>query len=115
MRKASKTKLAGFMRQVLGNSRSTFGSGCGVTSRPDNDRDADNHRANARHLCVAHAEVNWRVDANELHQKTSHPGEHQVFAGDLAGIAAASLPQDGGDDEGDDELIDGGGMDTLHG
>ena len=109
----AKLSLNRLWNESSGSRGSTRGARCGVTSRPHNDRNADNHGADARHLRVAHAEVDPRIDAVDLHQKAGDAGEQQVFPRDLPGAAAASLPQDSSDDEGTDELVDGRGVDTL--
>ena len=56
--------------------------------RPYDHRQTHDHRADARHLRIAHSEINAGIDADKFHQEASQTGKHQVVARKFAGPAA---------------------------
>jgi len=63
------------------------------------------------------AKVDAWIDADELHKEASDAAEEEIFAGEQTegeGLGGA-LPEPPGEGEGEDQLIDGGGLDGGRG
>ena len=86
-----------------------------VVARGEHDDTAHKDSAESGYLGVRHGvvEVELRVDADELHEKAADAAQQEIFAGEEAQWEkfAAARPEPVTDDDGEEEYIDGRGLD----
>jgi hypothetical protein len=81
--------------------------------RPEKEEGSGEDTAEGGNLGVGHAPVDARVDADELDEKPPNARKNEVQAGEPAYrlVLLTELPDDPEDDDGEEELVDGGGLD----
>ena len=92
-----------------------FGDDGLVAAGEEHHEGSEEDAAEGGYLGVRHgvAEVDARVDADELYEEAADAAEDEVFAGEEAegkGLGGA-LPEPPGEGQGEEEFVDGGGLD----
>jgi len=96
-----------------------LGDDGGILAGEEHHSRAEEDAAEGRYLCVRHgvAEVDAGVDSDEFNEEAADAAEGKVFAGEEAegkGLGGA-LPEPRGYGEGEEEFVDGGGLDGRRG